>query len=69
MAMSTITIEELKALEESSTENEWNTNCDSIKDAHGGFPVDWFPRVVLSGLLERTAAKWGGDGRIKIATC
>ena len=60
--------QEVVALMESSTsENEWNANCDKVKRAHGGqYPEFWFTAIVQSGVLQRTSAKWGGTGEIQV---
>jgi hypothetical protein len=57
----------IKLMESSQTEREWNDNCDKVKASHGGdYPSWWFSTVVMSGILARTAAKWGSDGKIKV---
>ena len=36
----------------STTENEWNANCDKIKSAHNGdYPEWWYQGMILSGLM------------------
>jgi hypothetical protein len=45
---------------------EWNTNCDQVKRANGGYPDFWYEAVVVSGLSDKTAAGWGGDAQMKI---
>jgi hypothetical protein len=51
--------ENVKALMVSSkTENDWNTNCEKVKHANGGYPSWWFETIVLSGLASTTAAKF-----------
>lgn len=58
--MSNITQAELASLEASKNETEWNRACDAIKKArNGGYPPDWWPKVKLSGMMDRIAAKWG----------
>lgn len=42
----------------SKSEAEWNANCDRVKKHFGGYPTWWFPAIVLSGVLSRTAANW-----------
>lgn len=41
---------ELEALKATKSEQEWNDLCDAIKENHGGYPADWFPKVLLIGL-------------------
>jgi len=47
-----MTKDEVKTLMRSSrTEAEWNTNCDKVKAACGGYPEFWFAEIVQSGLM------------------
>lgn len=50
----------------STSEAEWNDNCNQVKAANKGYPQFWYPEVVMSGLMSRTTAKWGGSDQIKI---
>lgn len=50
---------DIRDLEATSCEEEWNAICDRVKAAHGGqYPVDWFVKVNLSGLMGRVAVGW-----------
>lgn len=51
----------------SKSEDEWNTNCNAVKKANGGYPSFWYPTIVMSGLLNRTASKFGASAEIKVA--
>lgn len=42
---------ELEALAATTSEQEWNDVCDAVKANHGGYPSDWFSKVILSGLM------------------
>lgn len=58
--MSLITQEELDRLSNTKNESEWNDACDAIKKAHnGGYPSDWWAKVMQSGLAAKVAVKWG----------
>ncbi len=49
----------VKALMESSTsETEWNANCDKVKKANGGYPGFWYALIVMSGVAAMTQSKW-----------
>jgi len=64
-----MTEQEVVALMESSTtEQEWNTNCDKVKRACGDYPAFWYQTIILSGLGDRVAAKWGGDMQLRFVT-
>lgn len=50
----------------SKSEDDCNLRCNQVKSANNGqYPSFWF-QVVLSGLAEKTYAKWGGTHQIKI---
>jgi len=64
---SMMTKEEVIALMASSlSEDEWNSNCDTVKSRCGGYPNFWWEQIIKSGLGDRTAAKWGGDMEMHI---
>ena len=49
----------IKALMESSTsESDWNKNCDEIKKANGGYPNFWYETIILGGVLGKCQIKW-----------
>ena len=50
----------------SRSEKEWNDNCDAVKAEFGGYPRWWYETIIMSGVLPRTAARWGDNGKIKI---
>ena len=53
----------------SKSESEWNAHCDMVKKACGGdYPPFWYEAIVLSGVMRRTSAKWGGDDQIRVMT-
>jgi hypothetical protein len=45
-------------MESSTSESEWNANCDKVKKANNGYPHFWYETIVLSGVLSRTQRKW-----------
>jgi hypothetical protein len=54
-----ITQEEISALKATKSENDWNEQCDKIKAARGGqYPPDWWPLVVMSGLMTEIQCSW-----------
>jgi hypothetical protein len=49
-----ITEAEIKTLEASITDTEWNSACAAIKTArNGAFPLDWNEKVRVGGVMER----------------
>jgi hypothetical protein len=65
--MSTLTDANMTALEACASEEEWNSLCLAIKKEHGGYPSDWFPRVLGSGMMKRIMDRFGGDDRIRVS--
>lgn len=56
----------VELMESSATAVEWDDNADRVKAANDGYPEFWYRAIILSGLGERVAARWGGSGRIEI---
>ncbi len=58
--MAPLTEQELHDLSATKSEIEWNSICDRIKSVRGGvYPIDWWPLVVQSGLMNRVKLTWG----------
>lgn len=57
-----ISEEELTALENCFTEEEWDVAYDKIKKSRGGKnPVDWFVRVIKPGTMDRILNRFRYD--------
>ncbi len=54
----TMTENDLNRLKATKSESEWNALCDEIKNKNGGYPSDWFAKVVLSGLMASAQNNW-----------
>lgn len=57
----------LERLRHCPSEEQWDDICDEVKrytrtlpqlERSGDYPEWWFPEVILSGLMARTAASW-----------
>lgn len=60
--------EEVTDLMKSSiSEEDWNRNCDIVKERCGGYPSFWYAAIVLSGLAGEVSSSWGGTDKIQIA--
>lgn len=60
--------EVVSLMQSSATEDEWNGNADKVKgDRAGEYPDFWFESIIMSGVMGRTAAKWGGTDKIKVS--
>lgn len=51
----------------SNSAQEWNDNCDKVKKACIGYPTFWYETIILSGLGNKIASKWGGDMQIRVS--
>jgi hypothetical protein len=61
--------DELKLLESAKTDEEWNSACSTIKSHHGGgYPRDWYAKVIASGLAARVASQFGQTGEIIVSS-
>jgi len=49
-------------MESSNSPQEWDANCDKVKAACNGYPSFWYGAVIMSGVHNRTRAKWGDTG-------
>ena len=58
--------EVIELMKSSNSADEWNTNCDKVKKACGGYPSFWWPAIMQSGIAAETAKKWDGSMDIKI---
>jgi hypothetical protein len=48
----------LNRLRYSKSEEEWNFICDEMKKEYGGYPEDWYQKVIRSGLIIETQMFW-----------
>jgi hypothetical protein len=63
-----LTDEELKTLESANTADEWNDACLNVKRARNGqYPPDWYPRVIMGGVLANFGKRSNVDTEIKIS--
>lgn len=53
-----MTNEEVQQFRETKTEDEWNDLCDTIKHRYGGYPADWFQKIVISGVMAEAKLNW-----------
>ena len=51
-------------MKSSKSEEDWNANCDRVKEANGGYPPFWYRAIVASGLAREVSARWGGDDQL-----
>ena len=41
-----------------TSEKDWNSKCNQVKDACEGYPSFWFSSIILSGLADRVRTSW-----------
>lgn len=54
-------------MKSSTSERNWNENCDKVKKVNNGYPAFWFKAIMINGVARETSAKWGGDADIHIS--
>lgn len=52
----------------SRSEDEWNTNCNTVKKACGGYPEFWHEAIVDSGVASQVAKNFGGTADIGVTS-
>ena len=50
--------EVIKLMESSTSSEDWNQNCDRVKEACGGYPGFWYEAIILSGVIEKSHKNW-----------
>jgi hypothetical protein len=69
MPIENLTDAELARLEACKSDDDWNQACLDVKKAHGGgYPSDWYAKVIATGLVKRVAESWGGSADISLVT-
>lgn len=59
--------EVIDLMKSSKDKNEWNQNCNTVKNAHNNdYPSWWYSEIILSGLCDKTLGK--GSSELKIIT-
>lgn len=54
-----LTDKEIEKLRATKSELEWDIICDEIKCLRNeDYPVDWFLRVIASGLMAKIKSSW-----------
>lgn len=60
-----LTEEEMQRLQSVKSSQEWNEACDAIKGAReGGYPPDWYEKVIMTRLADKVLGAGAGDMRI-----
>jgi len=65
--MTTLSDEDLQTLESCPDERAWDAACNEIKKKYGGYPSDWYLKVIAGGMFKRLEAKWNKPGVFDIA--
>jgi len=47
-----------KLMLSSSSEDDWNANCDKVIKANGGYPAFWHGAIIESGINIEVRQKW-----------
>lgn len=60
--MSTLTPENMKTLNACQCDEDWNTAVENIKKEHGGYPSDWYAKMLATGLMDKIVGRFGRAG-------
>ena len=59
--------EVIDLLEKCQSSEDWRIACRIIKEEHeNGYPDFWWKEVILSGVGDRIAARWGSDMQLHV---
>jgi hypothetical protein len=53
-----MTDDEVAEFENATSEAHWNDLCDKIKSKYGGYPTNWYARIMLGGVAARAQSRW-----------
>lgn len=53
-----ISSEFLERFRQARSAKEWNALCDEVKLTYGGYPSDWYEKVMASGLAATVQMGW-----------
>lgn len=60
--MSNLTDTNMKTLNACQCDEDWNTAVENIKKEHGGYPSDWYARMLATGLMDKITGRFGKAG-------
>ena len=60
--------EVIDLMKSSKSEEDWNKNCDLVKQKCNGYPPFWYKEIILSGLADEIMQKFGETTEIHIVT-
>jgi hypothetical protein len=60
--MSNLTDTNMKTLNACQCDEDWNTAVKNIKKEHGGYPSDWYARMLATGLMDKITGRFGKAG-------
>jgi hypothetical protein len=62
-----LTDDEVALLDACEDPRAWNAAVAQIKKAHGGYPPDWYERVLApGGVRDRLKDKWGDPHALEV---
>lgn len=60
--MSTLTPENMNTLNACQSDDDWNNTVAAIKKEHGGYPSDWYEKMLATGLMDKIVGRFGKAG-------
>ena len=58
--------EVLDLMKTSKTIEDWNMNCDKVKEAYNRYPDFWYNEVIRSGLMDQILGQGSSDITIRV---
>lgn len=60
--------EVVELMRSSTSEEEWDDNCDRVKEACNGYPDFWYRAILSSGVMTETVEKFGGSAEMQVGS-
>lgn len=58
--------EVVELMRSSTSEEQWDDNCDRVKEACNGYPDFWYPAILSSGVMAETVEKFGCSAEMQV---
>ena len=58
-------VEVVELIKSSKTEQEWNDNCDTVKEKCSGYTDFWFSTIVQSGIAKATTDSFNSSVELR----
>jgi len=56
----------IELMETSQSPEQWDANCDTVKERCNGYPDFWWASIINSGVADKIMSRWGGSTKLTI---